>query len=218
MERKIELHNIKTILPQTLYDIPNIFVLVMRGFFNSESDNLFNILSSLESSDNDNITGVNWDTQRIHNGKIVDNKLSNKLVFYDLMGLYKYPLSYSENIGTIYNIKKIPSLDKIHQILTQSVGSGQGIEADFFNNLNECYIPLHQEKEKRKNIGLILGSDLPIHFRWFHNQQQCSNIYSINLRHGDLYIMSDDAAGCNKELKTKLFLKHGFGYNEKLFK
>ena len=214
---KIELHNIKSILPTTLYDIPDIMVLIMRGFFNDEANNILKVLSSSENSDNDgNIVGLQWDTQRVKNGKIVENRLSNKLVFYDLMGNYKYPSDFSQNRGTIYNYKKIPALNNLHKVLFSTMGAGMGIEADSFPNIQECYIPMAQEKIKRKNIGMILGSDFPLHFRWYHNQQSCSDLYTINLKHGDLYILSDDAAGYQKELKTKLYLKHGLGYNQKL--
>lgn len=214
---KIELHNLKSFLPQTFYDIPDIFILVMKGFFINESNELIKILSSHEGSDNNGyITGVNWDTQRFYNNKIVDNKLSHKLVFYDLNENYKYPSSLDQKRGTIYNYKKISVLNNLQKLLSSTMGAGIGIEADLFYNLQECYIPMYQERIKRKNIGLILGSDFPLHFCWYHNQQQCSDFYTINLKHGDLYIMSDHAAGYQKESKTKLFLKHGMGYNNKL--
>lgn len=211
-----EMHNLKNFLPNTLYNISDTFVLIIKNFFNDDSNNILSVLSSSEASDNEFITGVNWDKERIHNGKLVNNKLCNKLVFYDLNNDFKLPLSLFQNIGTIYNYRKIPSLHKVQQIISSSMGTGLFVEAENFYNLNECYVPMNQEKNKRKNVGLILGNDFPLHFCWYHNQQKCSDIYTINLRHGDLYILSDNAAGFNKESKTKLYLKHGFGYNQNL--
>lgn len=213
-----ELHNIKTILPQTLYDIPDVYVLIMRNYFVNESNNLWNIFNTIESSNqNGEITGVQWDDERIHNNKLVKNKLNKKLLFLDLSDSYKHSISITENRGTIYNYQKIPALKNLHTIFESTMCGPLQIEGTMYYNTNECYTPLHQEKEKWKIINLCVGKSIPINFIWFHQTERVSNPYSILLNHGDLCLISEFAAGVVKEKQTRLYLKSSIGYNNKAY-
>lgn len=213
-----ELHNIKSILPQTLYDIPDAYVLIMRNYFKNEADNLWNIFNTNESSNqNGEITGIQWDNERVHNNKLVENKLNKKLLFLNLGDSYKYPISVNENRGTIYNYQKIPTLRNLNAIFENTMCGPLQIEGTMYYNTNECYIPLHQEKEKWKIINLCVGQSIPINFIWFHQNVKVSKTYSILLNHGDLCLISENAAGVVKEQKTRLFIKNSTGYNSKAY-
>ena len=209
-----ELHNIRDILPSTFYNIPDSYVLIMRSTFKSFSDEIIKVFTSEESNNIEGqITGVNWDRERFHNGRIVENKLNHKLLFNDMYDGYKSFPNIEENIGTIYNSRRIESIRQLHILLESTMGSGLFIEGTSYYDINQCYTPFGQEKKKKKIIGLCIGNSIPLCFKWFHNTQITSDIYKIILNHGDLFIMSEMAAGLNKESKTKLYIKHGFGEN-----
>lgn len=214
---KASIYNIKDCLPTTLYQIPDCYVLVIKDYFKDQVDEIQKILSTKESSDESGITGVNWDTERISGLKLLHNKLGNKLIFCELDNNWKYPFSPHQNVGTIYNTRFIPSLFSIQRELQNQLGYLPVIDGTYFYDLNECYTPFHQVKDRKKLVGLGIGETQPLQFRWFHGSTVCSDTMSIPIEHGDLYIISQSAAGIQKEKQTKLYLKYGIGTNKALF-
>lgn len=211
------IYNVKSVLPQTLYQIPDCYVLVMKGYFSEISDSLLTTLSTPESSSDSFITGVNWDTKRVTISGLSDNVLGYKLVFADLGHNWKYNFSQSENRGTIYNSSLIPSLNLMQSILQNEVGYLPVVEATYYYNNQLCYTPLHKTNNRKKIVGLGLGSTIPLQFVWYHSKQRCSDSFSIPIEHGDLYIISEAAAGISKEKQTGLYLKYGIGSNNEMF-
>lgn len=213
-----EIINIKDILPTTLYDIPDAYILIIRKQFINYADEILKTMKSSEGSNSEGIiTGVNWDDNRIHNKKIVENRLFKKLIFLDINEYYKLPFSNVDNRGTIYNIRRIPPLFKLNEIFNSLFSIPLYVEGTCYYNINECYTPMHQEKDRRRIINLHLGSSSILHFRWYHQTQQVSDLKNIQIDHGDLYIMTDITMGNIKDSKTKLFLKHSMGTNEKAY-
>lgn len=214
---KSQIYNVTSILPKTLYEMPDSYILVLKGFFNDQANHFWQTLLTSESSDGNSLTGVNWDVNRINKGKLVFNKLGYKLLFYDLGSSWKFPFSSQDNRGTIYNLKKIPTLDVFQEMLQQQVGFLPVVDGTYFYDLNECFIPLHQVKDRKKIVGLGIGATMPLQFRWFHGSKSCSETMSIPIENGDLYIISEGAAGIRKEKQTKLYLKYGIGNHPNLF-
>lgn len=214
---KVQLYNIKENLPTTLYKIPDCYVLVMKDFFKDQANEFLQILLSNEASDGSNIIGVNWDMERVSGNNIVNNKLGYKLIFCDLINYWKYPFSSYEKRGTIYNSRFMPGLYSFQSMLENQLGYLPIIDATYYYDINECFTPLHQVKDRKKLVGLGLGATLPLQFRWFHGNVSCSDTVSIPIEHGDLYIISQGAAGIQKEKQTKLYLKYGIGFNKSLF-
>lgn len=214
----VKIYNVKDSLPSTLYQIPDCYVLVIKGYFKDQSDDLLRTLLTQESSDGSSITGVNWDCHRIVNDKILENKLGYKLLFCDLGNSWKYPFSTREKRGTIYNSRMIPSLFSVQSVLEKQLGVLSVVDATYYYNINDCFTPLHQVKDRKKFVGLGLGATVPLQFKWFKDSIQCSDTTSIQIEHGDLYIISESAAGMIKEKQTKLYLKFGIGTNQSLFK
>lgn len=213
-----EIINLKDILPKTLYEIPDAYILIIREQFKIYADEILNTMISQEGSNSEGIiTGVSWDDYRIHNSKLVESKLHKKLVFLDIQELYKLPFSTIENRGTIYNIRRIPHLFKLNEVFNSLFNERLYAEGTYYYNTNECYTPMHQKKERKKVINLHLGSSFPLHFCWYHQSQKVSDMKTIQINHGDLYIMSEIAIGNIKESKTKLYLKHSMGKNYKAY-
>ena len=209
-----ELINLKDILPKTLYDISDAYILVIRNMYNNYADKIFNTMINIESNDeNGNITGVKWDNQRFNKNKIVENKLHSKLLFLDIGSEYKVPFNLFEKRGTIYNVRRIPELFQFTTEISSLLMTNFYIEGTNYYNTNECYSPLSQNKESKQVVNLHLGSSIKLNFKWFHNTTEVSDLKSIQLNHGDVYFMNELALGSVKESKTKLFLKHGITVN-----
>src|SRR5690349_21585170 len=69
-----ELYNLKEILPPTFYDIPNIYVLIIRNPVSEVSDGIYKTLINAEMCEEGKITGVNWDKQTLKKVKLANNK------------------------------------------------------------------------------------------------------------------------------------------------
>ena len=208
---RCELHNLKDMLPPTLQEIPDVYFLIIKNFYNDTSNQLLQILMTNENTHEGAITGVNWDTENFKNGKLKKNKQKYKLIFSDLYDGYKRNSSLQNEMCTVYNYMRIPQLLSIKYFLESILQGPFVIEGSCFYNTKECYVPMHREKEKKKLIGLHLGNTFPINFRWYHNTIHCSTVKTIQLNHGDIYIMSELATGNSKEKLTKLFIKHSEG-------
>lgn len=210
------IYNVKDCLPRTLMEIPDCYVLVIKDYFEDYVDDLWETLMTNEASQGTKITGVNWDSTRIKDGKIINNNLGYKLIFTDLRGSWKYPFSPYDNRGTVYNSNFLPSLSHIQTTLQAQLGYLPVVDGTLYYNTDECFTPLHQVKDRKKLVGLGLGETVPLQFKWFHSNIPCSETMSIPIDHGDLYIISQAAAGIHKEKQTKLFLKYGVGNNKAL--
>ena len=108
---------------------------------------------------------------------------------------------------------RIPPLMSVKSTLESVLYCPLVCEATRFQNKEDCYINMHRDRSKSRIAGLNLGGSFPINFRWYHNTIHCSEVLSIILNHGDIYIMSELATGVLKDKKTKLFLKHSMGTN-----
>lgn len=210
-----ELVNIKDILPKTLYEIPDAYILIIRGQFREKADNLLKIMMNSEHSVDREITGVNWDSTRIVKDRIVENKLFQKLLFLDVGQNYKVPFNPVEKRGTVYNATKIKDLYEFTLLMSSVLLTSFYIEGTNYYNTTECYKPMSQDKKRKKLVNLHLGTSFPINFRWFHNTQAVSDLKSLIINHGDVYIMTDITLGSVKDSVTKLYLKHSLGYNQK---
>lgn len=209
-----ELHNIKTILPRCLYDIDDVYLLIVRNYFSDDCCKLNNIFCSPENIDNEGfITGVEWDGYRIHKNKTVENTINRSLLFMNLNYDYKIPFNLQSNHGTIYNILKIPLLIKMNNIFEQAMYGPLLCEAYNYPNKEHCYSPMKKENNRSKIIKVCVGESTCINFRWYKQSTKVSDIYSIQLNNGDLCIFSDSAIGFNKDKKTCLHVKYSIGIN-----
>ncbi len=60
-------------------------------------------------------------------------------------------------------------------------------------------------------IAIRLGTSLPIYFNWFYKSEPKGQRMSIDLHHGDMYIMSEKAVGTDGRKKTIPILRHATG-------
>lgn len=192
----VELHNIKTILPQSIYDIDEAYVLIMKNYFQREATELLQILTTDNS--------IQWDTHRIKNGSFVENTLGYKLVFASL-DVHKVPFSLEENRGTVYNINSIESLKDLHFTLQMTLGGPLFVEATYLHSQNCTY---HQTKDRKKVILMCIGESLRLNFCWYHLSQKVSDVYTIILKHGEMAILSEYAAGLIKNISSRVYLKY----------
>lgn len=208
-----ELHNLKNCLRNNLNEPDDVFVLVIKDFFNiideynnSETKEIIYDLLKIFENKNSNI-------------EINQNDIINKVNFID----DKFYISeFPHNNGypncknniilngiNIYNIAKFPGIYDMKYY----------IESLFLEYINEISVEINNSndnfvKSKRnnlKNIFTVIGKSLNIDFSWFFNSIKCSDSYSLTVDHGDLIILSEYAYGKKKDKNTKLYIRNSIG-------
>lgn len=199
-----ELYNIKSVLPLCLHNIDDAYVLVIRKYFINECNELNTIFSNSEEVNKDgNFTGVLWDSWRVINGKMSENRLSYKLVFANLGSLYK--VEQIDSRGTVYNQCRIPIINTLISKFETMLCGPLLIEADLYSNMKQ---PMMKERNRSKILKMCVGSSVNINFSWYKANKCLSDLLTIKLNNGDICIFSENAIGYCKDNKTGLHVKY----------
>jgi len=195
---------------------PEAYVLVVRNAFPSIANELLDILSKNEEQG-----GVDWDKKVYMYGRVCNKKARYNLLFCDLGegegGIggerkKKIEANYEEKQGTKYNIHAYEPLQRLYQqMITLTPQKEFIIEGNYYYNVKECYIGAHGDAERRMVMGYRLGETFPLHYQWYQHQHPISNICTIELHHGDMYIMSEKAVGYDWKKSSIMTLRHGAG-------
>ncbi len=60
-------------------------------------------------------------------------------------------------------------------------------------------------------MGVRLGETFPLHFQWYQHHAPMGPVRTIELHHGDLYVMSEKAVGYDWKRSSQPTLRHGAG-------
>lgn len=124
---------------------------------------------------------------------------------------------YENKKGRIVNWLDIPITKVIYDNLETYFGPkalnlmGEG---NYYYDIEQCGIGYHGDSERRKVIGIRLGANMPLFYQWFHRGESIGNRIEVNLKGGDIYIMSEKAVGTDWKKKTIYTLRHAAGCNK----
>jgi hypothetical protein len=173
--------------------LPEAEVLIIRGAF--PSDALRDQLLRPEAEG-----GVDWDTKARYN------------LLFCAQTEPKVAPNYEAKQGTKYSLAALPELAQIHaRLVAASPLSELIVEGNYYYDVERCFIGAHGDTERRVVIGLRLGDDFPLHYQWFQHHAPIRPVQTLALHHGDLYVMSEKAVGCDWKLSTIPTLRHGAG-------
>ena len=136
------------------------------------------------------------DSKAFMYGRVVNKKARHNLCFADID---REP-DYENKKGTIVNFNggRVPLLQQVRQDLYKLFGEecrDLYAEGNYYYDTTKCYIGFHGDSERKRVIGIRLGSQFPLHYRWFNRGQEQPIIQTINLNPGDIYIFSEKATG-----------------------
>lgn len=125
--------------------------------------------------------------------------------------------------GTIIPFSELPHLSSLRLKLgdLDAVFSDLMCEGNYYYDSKKCYIGWHGDAERRVVVGARLGpyrdgetinSTFPLHYRWYQQNEPIGEVYTIELGHGDLYIMSEKAVGTDWKKRKITTLRHSAGY------
>jgi hypothetical protein len=144
-------------------------------------------------------------------GRVVNKKARHNLCFSD----FDQDPDYISGKGTVINFTRTPILNKIRNELPAIMQCGKlaGLqcEANYYYDIDKTYIGFHGDTERRIVVGLRLGAKFPLHYQWYYQHQSVSNLETILLNDGDIYIMSDKAVGYDWKHGSRYTLRHAAG-------
>lgn len=209
-----ELINLHDYMPNNTFDVEPAYLLIVR---NGVQGLLDGINKSIKGYSIDDFLkeqkSLEWDKKAYMYGRVVNKKVRYNLTFSDKSQEPNYELG----MGRVIPFTDVPILlyikDKISSIIPNA--SNLVAEGNYYYNTKSTYIGFHGDTERRKVIGIRLGSSFPLYFRWYHNSSPIGNLYEVQLNNGDIYIMSEKTVGSDWKKKKIPTLRHAAG-NKKL--
>lgn len=146
---------------------------------------------------------------------LMKGRVVNKIARYNLCFNHeRQEPDYEKGKGTIVPFSDVPLLshvrDKFGEILGPK-GKDLMVEGNYYYDISKCYIGYHGDSERRKVIGVRVGSELPLHFQWFTKFKPLGDRIELSLTHGDIYMMSEKAVGTDWKKSSILTLRHAAG-------
>jgi hypothetical protein len=118
-------------------------------------------------------------------------------------------------MGTIVPFEKVKVLNKVRNSLPKYLAGDKSkdlvCEGNYYYDLKMCGVGWHGDAERKKVVGLRLGSTMPLHYNWFQNAKPIGKTIKLSLDGGDLYVMSEKASGHDWKNKKKITLRHAAG-------
>lgn len=153
---------------------------------------------------------LEWDSKALMYGQVRNKHARHNLCY----GEQGQESDYQNGKGTIMSFDEVPLLKKIKDKLPSIIGSkGENLvaEGNYYYDINVCGIGYHGDSERLRVIGVRLGGTIPLVYQWFINGNPIGERISFQLSHGDIYIMSEKAAGNDWRRKTIYTLRHAAG-------
>ncbi len=176
----------------------------LKKIFGIDKDKLYEEQASLEV-----------DKKAFMYGRVVNKKARHNLCYGDV---YRAP-DYANKKGTIIAFDDVPILNDVRENLSLFGREFDDLyaEGNFYYDVEKCYIGFHGDTERSKVVGVRLGEDFPLHFKWYKWGEETPYEITIPLSGGDIYIMSEKATGNDwKKRKEKWTLRHAAGDKKNL--
>nr|QBK93747.1 MAG: 2OG-Fe(II) oxygenase superfamily protein [Pithovirus LCPAC406] len=151
-----------------------------------------------------------WDTKAYMFGRVCNKKARYNVCFAD----ESQEPDYENKKGRIISFDKVSHMKHIRKTLPKFLGSlaeDLSAEGNRYYDTSKCYIKFHGDAERKIVVGLRLGADFPLYFNWFQQCKPISDRITLNLSHGDVYIMSEKATGNDWRKRIIKTLRHAAG-------
>jgi len=121
---------------------------------------------------------------------------------------------YQNGKGTVVPFEEVPTIRRIREALPGWFGpKAENLlgETNHYYDVRKCGIGFHGDSERRIVICGRVGAEMPLEFQWFREGAPVGRRFRLNLRHGDLYAMSEKATGFDWRRRKVLTLRHAAG-------
>ena len=150
------------------------------------------------------------DTRAYMYGRVVNKLARHNLCFSET----PQEPDYAQGRGRIVAYDTVPMLAAFRRHLPRWLGekaAGLVVEGNYYYDAAACGIGYHGDAERRKVVAVRLGTGLPLVYQWYLRSAPVGERARFDLSHGDLYVMSEKATGCDWLVKTIYTLRHAAG-------
>jgi hypothetical protein len=122
--------------------------------------------------------------------------------------------NYEEKQGRVVGYNQVKYTKIVKEQLEEAFGpKGKDMicEGNRYYDINKCGIGWHGDAERKKVIALRLGATIPLKYQWFHKTKPFGEVCTIELNDGDMYVMSEKAAGYDWKMRSIYTLRHCAG-------
>lgn len=211
---KCRLINLNKLLPETYTEkkkVKSASILIVKDFVNG----FFAYADNIDNTDNqttiifEKLKKLKWDKKVKMRGRVVNKHARYNVCFGD----FNQVPDYENGKGRVYNFKKQPELGAIRNYLKELLGLDKQLNAEgnYYYDTDKCYIGFHGDTERKIVVGLRFGEPFPLYYRWYNKNKPITEPYKINLKSGDLYIMSEKASGFDWKRSSITTLRHAAG-------
>jgi alkylated DNA repair dioxygenase AlkB len=151
-----------------------------------------------------------YDKKALMYGRVVNKNARWNLCFNDV----GQEPDYAIGKGCVIPFESVPLL----QILRNEIATLHDkardlkVESNYYYDAQKCGIGFHGDTERKKVIGVRLGTvGVPIYYQWYYEGEAIGDRLEIELHPGDIYVMSEKAAGSDWKRKTIPTLRHAVG-------
>lgn len=156
-----------------------------------------------------------FDTKALMRGRVVNKHARHNICVTDAA---QEP-DYAAGQGRVVTFADYPSLAKVREWLPTVLGEKARnlfAEGNLYYDAT-CGIGFHGDTERRRVIGLRLTDmdapfDMPIHYQWFQEGKPFGARIVVPLQPGDVYVMSEKAAGSDWKRRKIPTLRHATGH------
>jgi predicted NAD-dependent protein-ADP-ribosyltransferase YbiA (DUF1768 family) len=215
-----ELINLNDMLPErdTKYNTDDAAILIIRNgisVLGSDPDDLLEEQMSL-----------NWDVKKLNRGNISNSVARRNLCYADFSQENNYAdfdgkvPKDAEVRGTVIDFESIIFTKMLRESIVdlipkyKEVDGGRVLlgEGNLYYD-NKSYIGYHGDSERKTVICCCLGSSTNLNYQWYMRRECIGSTLSLEINHGDIYIMSEKATGNDwkKHANNLCTLRHAAG-------
>ncbi len=156
--------------------------------------------------------GYQWDKKYFD---VRRTKVLNKHARFNVCyGLASVDADFEAKRGTIIGYDRVPILAKWRLMLPVLFGPKATeceVEGNFYKNVKVNGIGPHGDAERRRVIAARFGVPFPLKYKWYYESKSVGEEISIDLAPGDMYVMSEKAAGTDWKRRKIPTLRHCAG-------
>lgn len=140
-------------------------------------------------------------------GRVVNKHARHNLCFAD----EGHASDYENGMGTVVAFRDVPCLSKVREMIHEITGKRLYAEGNYYYDTRKCGIGYHGDAERRLVVGIRVGEEMPLHYRWYKNSRVVSKTLKLSLGDGDMYVMGEKAVGFDWKMRSKYTLRHAAG-------
>lgn len=149
------------------------------------------------------------DTKAKMRGSVVNKHARYNLCFDEI----EQEPNYEEGKGRVVQFSDVPLLDKVRHGIADIFPHIPPLKAEgnYYYDVNKCGIGYHGDTERKIVVAVRLGHTMSMHYWWYHRSSRVGDRIDLELQHGDIYMMSEKATGCDWKKSSKYTLRHAAG-------